>query len=70
MDAVRGDEMQVGAVPENERSTQLTPDSNEGSLIRNGGVLNEFYRAAFRKKVYRSIGEAAGRFGLLDQGIQ
>jgi transposase InsO family protein len=31
-------------------------------------ALNEFYRVAFRKKVYRSIG-AAGRSGRVDQRI-
>ena len=33
-------------------------------------VLNEFYRVAFRKKVYRSIDELQTDLGLLDYRIQ
>ena len=33
-------------------------------------VLNEFYRVAFRKKVYRSIDELQADLDFLDRGIQ
>ena len=33
-------------------------------------MLNEFYRVAFRKKIYRTLEEAAGRSRWVDGGIQ
>jgi hypothetical protein len=33
-------------------------------------MLNEFYRVAFRKKIYQSLDELQIRFGLVDKTVQ